>query len=67
MKAFNKEVANKIYTLLTFMSKPEYARYRSRPYFFKELFYHPADWDLPEFDKDFVGALELWEKEANGG
>ncbi len=57
MKAFNKEVANKLYTFLRFLLKgsPE-----EREALLKvaSLFY-PSEWDQPVMDTEIKGAIKL--------
>jgi hypothetical protein len=57
MKAFNKEVANKIYTWQHFNlnGTPEE---QEALFKFAGMFY-PSDWDKPELDKDMVKAIKM--------
>jgi len=56
MKAFNKEVANKLYTMLQLLLSPHFENFRESP-MFNRLFYRPSDWDKSEIDKDLMGAV----------
>ncbi len=60
MKAFNKEVANKIYTFLKFFlsgseEDGEALLESSLPFF-------PYDWDEPVFDRDILEAVKAFKK-----
>jgi len=54
MKAFNKEVANKLYTFMKLSADPD----RSGDFLSIMRLYYPSNWDLPELDKDFCDALD---------
>lgn len=62
LKAFNREVANKLYTILVILNDPAFVEYRRKPYFLHDFFYVPEDWDRPTFDGSLVEALEALEK-----
>ena len=53
MMAFNKEVVNKIYSVLQILWNPKYSQYLANL-----PLYSPHGWDEPEFDKDFLGAMK---------
>lgn len=61
MKAFNKEVVNKVYTFLTILLNPKYQRVAQSPAFAR-VFRTDNDWDRPELDEEFLEALRLAEK-----
>ncbi len=59
MAAFNREVANKLFTFMTYM--------RGTQEDFNDFIQlvslnYPTNWDKPELDKDLVGALALFRK-----
>ncbi len=53
MEIFNKEVANKIYSMMYLLSNPEYTSL-NKQLFSSKIFYTPSDWDSPEFDEGFL-------------
>lgn len=56
MKAFNKEVADNIYTFLSLYLHPKYDD--DRETFIKLTGMHfPFNWDKPKFDKDLLKAI----------
>jgi hypothetical protein len=62
MKAFNKEVADKIYSFLQLLLNPYYADIGKAMFFNKvpfNIFYMPSDWDKPKFDKEFLSAFKI--------
>jgi len=63
MKAFNQEVANKIYTFLTFLlSKPE----EDRAAFLVAMSQmYPSGWDQPRIDQDFAKAAKFFKDNNN--
>ena len=68
MKAFNQEVANKIYTFLHYMFvKPD----EDRDAFLRAMgAMYPKYWDQPKVDRDFVEAVKILkriEKRFNQG
>jgi hypothetical protein len=68
MKAFNQEVANKIYTFLHYMFvKPD----EDRDAFLRAMgAMYPKNWDQPKVDRDFVEAVKILkriEKRFNQG
>jgi hypothetical protein len=63
MKAFNKQVANKIYTFLCFMYDTS-IKEEDRNIFFNRMHEnYPDNWDQPELDPSFVGFVRLEKKE----
>ncbi|MGH9089845.1 MAG: hypothetical protein ACRDZR_00450 [Acidimicrobiales bacterium] len=58
MKAFNKEVASKLYTILVILNDPAFVEYRRQSYFLQDFFCVPENWDRPMLDDSFVKALE---------
>lgn len=56
MKAFNKEVVNKIYTFLKFtVAAPS----KEKEIFERVMqFMYPANWDKPELDKDMLAGVD---------
>ena len=56
MKAFNKEVVNKIYSFLQIVHNPAYEQEKD---FMMTLLYKPNHWDAPVFDKQFCEALKI--------
>jgi hypothetical protein len=63
MKAFNQEVANKIYTFLRFLlDKP----IEEREAFLGAMgMMYPSNWDQPKMDKSFVKVVKLIQKKGN--
>lgn len=56
MAAFNREVADKLYTALRILSDPEFEEVR--PAFMALLgLMYPHDWDAPKLDPEFMSAL----------
>jgi len=60
MAAFNREVADKIYTFLSFtFTKPM----EDREAFLGVMdVMYPTKWDQPKIDRDFAGAVKLFKK-----
>lgn len=60
MKAFNQEVANKIYTFLTFLlTKPV----EDREAFLSAMgMMYPSNWDQPQIDRDFADVVKQLKK-----
>ena len=60
MKAFNQEVANKIYTFLNFLlNKPD----EDRDAFLGAMgWMYPSKWDQPRIDRDFADVVKLIKK-----
>jgi hypothetical protein len=58
MAAFNREVADKLYTALTILRDPDYAGVRGD---FVRLmsFMYPSDWDEPKLDQGIMRGLEI--------
>src|SRR5712692_238604 len=56
MKAFNKEVVNKIYSFLQITHNPAYQQKRD---YMTRLLYKPDHWDTPVFDKQFLKILRV--------
>lgn len=64
MKAFNQEVANKIYTFLVFlMDRPEVERDR---FIDMAVMFFPSNWDEPHLDADLMEAFELSKRAKTG-
>jgi hypothetical protein len=70
MKAFNQEVANKIYTFLQFLlHKPA----EDREAFLSAMStMYPSNWDQPKLDRDFLETVKIVKRMArrlnqNGG
>jgi hypothetical protein len=62
MKAFNQEVANKIYTFLQFLFlKPD--EYRDAFLSAMGVMY-PPNWDQPKIDQDFVETVKIVKRTA---
>jgi hypothetical protein len=63
MKAFNQEVANKIYTFLNFLlNKPD----EDRDAFLGAMgVMYPSNWDQPRIDRDFADVVKLITKRGN--
>jgi hypothetical protein len=60
MMAFNREVANKIYTFLTYMiAKP---REDWDEFLGAMSWMYPRTWDQPKFDPDFTAVMKLIKK-----
>jgi hypothetical protein len=60
MKAFNQEVANKIFTFLHYLfEKP---REDEEAFLSAMGMMYPSRWDEPKLDTDFVRAVNLWKK-----
>jgi hypothetical protein len=60
MEAFNREVANKIYTFLQFLLEKSDV---DRAAFLSVMgLMYPSDWDKPKTDRDFVSAVKLFKK-----
>jgi hypothetical protein len=59
MKAFNKEVVNKLYTALQFLGNPKYESKRES-FLYLLNFMYPNDWDKPEMDAEFLRAVKLF-------
>ena len=58
MKAFNKQVANNIYTFLVYaFDRPgdEFEKWVS----VMGMFYYPHNWDTPEFNEEFEQAIKM--------
>lgn len=69
MKAFNKEVANKIYSFLELIANPDLKQEHDVAFQgvqgLTPLFYSPEGWDMPEFDERFKKIIEKhwgWEQ-----
>lgn len=58
MKAFNKEVANKLYTFLQYMFNHEYEDDKDKFLRLAAIF-KPDNWDDPEMDKMFVDSMKV--------
>lgn len=57
MAAFNKEVANKLFTFLTHL----FGRSEDSQDFLEMLSaFYPSDWDKPKLDENTVRALEMY-------
>lgn len=56
MKAFNKEVCNKIYTWLYLSHQP---RMVYKKFVETAAMFYPNDWDEPELDKDLMFSLKV--------
>ena len=56
MKAFNKEVANKVYSFLQIVHNPTYEQKKE---FMMRLLYKPNHWDESVFDEQFLGGLKI--------
>jgi hypothetical protein len=52
MMDLNKEVVNKLYSVLQILLNPRYSGYREELYL-----YSPHHWDKPKFDADFLRAM----------
>ena len=63
MMAFNKEVANKIYTFLTFLfAKP----FEDGEAFLDAMSWmYPKDWDQPRIDRDFADVVKMIKKRGD--
>jgi hypothetical protein len=63
MKAFNQEVANKIYTFLNFLlNKPD----EDRDAFLGAMgVMYPKNWDQPRIDRDFADVVKMIKKRGN--
>jgi hypothetical protein len=60
MEAFNREVADKIYTFLQFLlEKPDLDR---AAFLSVMSMMYPSDWDKPKADRGFVDAVKLFKK-----
>jgi hypothetical protein len=60
MKAFNQEVANKLYTFLMFlMERPSAER---DVFLAAAALFFPHDWDEPELDRDLLAGIESYKK-----
>ena len=63
MKAFNKEVADKIYSILQVLLNPHYAKVRQELFStkpsFQRPFCAPSNWDQPKFDKEFLYVMKV--------
>lgn len=60
MAAFNKQVANKLFTFLTHL----FGRSDDSQDFLEMLSaFYPADWDKPKLDENTVRALELYREQ----
>lgn len=63
MKAFNQEVANKIYTFLTYlMNKPPDDQ---RAFLGMMSMMYPSNWDQPQLDREFTAAVKQFKKRGN--
>jgi hypothetical protein len=58
MKAFNQEVANKIYTFLHYWHKKPSADFRA--FLLAMDMMYPSSWDQPKIDREFVEAAKLF-------
>ena len=54
MKAFNKEVADNLYSFLLFLLHPQFATVREKVL---NWLWPPTTWDPPQFDPGFAGLL----------
>lgn len=54
MMAFNKEVTNRIYTVLQMLYNPRYEAGR-KEYLANLLHFYPHEWDLPKIDPKLKG------------
>jgi hypothetical protein len=63
MKAFNQEVANKIYTFLHFLlNKPD----EDRDAFLGAMgMMYPSNWDQPKIDRNFAEVVKMIKKTGN--
>jgi hypothetical protein len=62
MKAFNQEVANKIYTFLHYLYLPG----QDQEAFLNAMgMMYPNHWDQPELDSEFVEAANQFNKKGN--
>jgi hypothetical protein len=59
MMAFNKEVANKLYSVIQIFWNPEYAEIRDLVIKDRDGLYVPPNWDEPVFDKDLKTYIEV--------
>lgn len=59
MAALNKEVVNKLYSVLQILHNPKYEKERQ---FITQLLWLPQGWDEPRFDEEFENALEDYRK-----
>ena|ERR1022692_197843 len=67
MKAFNKEVVNRLYTVLCVLHDPELKA--GQPGVLRYLdMYYPTNWDQPRLDANLVGGVspEIDDLIANG-
>lgn len=55
MKAFNKEVADKMYTFLTFLLDKQNNEYEAMMRVL--LKYRPTNWDAPKLDQNFLNSI----------
>lgn len=62
MKTFNKEVADKIYTFLTFLLDKQNGEYEAMMRVL--LKYRPTNWDAPKLDQDFLNSIQHMLKKA---
>jgi hypothetical protein len=60
MKAFNQEVANKIYTFLHYLHNKPVAD--SQAFLLAMGVMYPSDWDQPKLDRDFAKAASFFKK-----
>ena len=58
MMAFNKEVVNKLYSVVQIFWNPEYAEIRDLVIKHRPGLYVPPDWDAPVFDEGFKEYIE---------
>jgi hypothetical protein len=61
MAIFNKEVANKIYSIMYLLYNPKYTPLITQ-LFSPKIFYTPSNWDSPEFDEDFLKIINKIDK-----
>jgi hypothetical protein len=57
MKAFNKEVADKIYTFLTFLLEKSNEEHEAM---MRVILKHcPTNWDAPKLDQNFLNSIRI--------
>ena len=61
--AFNKQVANKIYTFLFYMYYKRVKDEDRSIFFHRMMESYPDNWDQPELDPSFIGFVRLEKKE----
>ncbi len=61
MKAFNKEVADKLYTFLEYEYNPDYDQ-QKKSFLERMQFMFPFNWDIPKINKPMIKGLERQNK-----